>query len=337
MSTDFASALAERGWLLADGATGTNYFAMGLQSGDPPEDWNKIHPEKVRDLHRAFIEAGSDIVLSNTFGANRRRLMLHNQQEQARELNVLAAQHARAEADAAKRQVFVAGSMGPTGDIMQPVGELSREEAVEVFTEQAEGLAEGGADLLWIETLSSEEEASAAVEGAASTGLPVFATLSFDTNGRTMMGISPKDWPGMAARLPNPVAGLGANCGVGASELVATVMSIVEAAPDGAVVIAKGNCGVPEFIDGEIRYSGTPELMAEYARLAVDAGARIIGGCCGTTPVHVASMRAALDGHTRRPAPDVEAVIAALGDVSDLAKGVDAAAAAGPRRRRRRS
>ncbi len=336
MSVDFVSVLAERGWLLADGATGTNMFAMGLQSGDPPEDWNKIHPDRVRNLHRSFIEAGSDIVLTNTFGANRRRLMLHNQQDQARELNVLAAQHARAEADAAGRPVFVAGSMGPTGDIMEPVGELTREEAVTVFTEQAEGLAEGGADLLWIETLSAQEEASAAVEGAASTGLPVVATLSFDTSGRTMMGISPKDWPGIASGLPAPLAGIGANCGVGASELVATVMSIVEAAPEGTVVVAKGNCGVPEFVNGEIQYSGTPELMADYARLAVDAGARIIGGCCGTTPEHVASMRAALDGHSRRSAPDIEAVIAQLGDVSDLAKGVDAAAAAGGRRRRRR-
>ena len=324
--------LAERGWLLADGATGTNYFAMGLRSGEPPENWNIDRPEKVRELHRRFIAAGADIILSNSFGGNRRRLMLHGASSQAAEVNRLAADHARAEADSAPRPILVAGSMGPTGDLLQPLGDVTREEALEAFAEQARALAEGGADMLWIETLSSEEEASAAAEAAAATGLPVVVTLSFDTGGRTMMGIKPEDWPSVAERLPAPLAGFGANCGVGAAELVATILGIARTAPDSAVIVAKGNCGVPEMIDGEVRYSGTPALMADYVRMARDAGARIIGGCCGTTPEHLQAMRAALESHTPGPPPGIDEIAAKLGQVSRLARGIDAAAEAKKRR-----
>jgi 5-methyltetrahydrofolate--homocysteine methyltransferase len=325
--------LAEKGWLLADGATGTNYFAMGLRSGEPPENWNFNHPERVRELHRRFIEAGADIILTNTFGGNRRRLMMHGAADQALEINRLAAGHARAEADTASRPVLVAGSMGPTGDLLQPLGDVTREEALEAFAEQARALAGGGADVLWIETLSSKEEASAAVEAAAATGLPVIVTLSFDSGGRTMMGIKPEDWPSIAQRLPAPLAGFGANCGVGAAELVATILGIARTAPESAVIVAKGNCGVPEMIDGEVRYSGTPPLMADYARMARDAGARIIGGCCGTTPEHLQAMRAALDSYAGGPPPGIDEIAAKLGAVSKLARGIDAAAEAKKRRR----
>lgn len=337
MTSRFEELLATRGCLLADGATGTNYFAMGLESGEPPELWNVDHPEKVRDLHRRFIEAGSDIVLTNSFGGTRYRLKLHQADDRVHELNMLAAKNARAEADAAGRPVLVAGSMGPTGSILQPVGDLSYEDAVAAFAEQAEGLVAGGVDLLWIETISSEDEARAAVEAASRTGLPIVATLSFDTSGRTMMGIKPEDWPAMVARLPGQLAGFGANCGVGASELVASVLAMARAAAPDTVLVAKGNCGVPRFVGTEIVYSGTPELMADYVRLARDAGARIIGGCCGTSPEHVAAMRAAMDAHQPGPSPTIETVVERLGEVSDLAKGVDAAAEAGSRRRRRRA
>lgn len=333
MKSTLEDRLAEKDWLLADGATGTNYFAMGLCSGEPPENWNFSHPERVRDLHRRFIEAGADLVLTNSFGGNRRRLMLHGAADQALEINRLAASHARAEADAARRPVLVAGAMGPTGDLLQPLGDASREEVLDAFAEQARGLADGGADVLWIETLSSEEEGSAAVEAAAATGLPVIMTLSFDTGGRTMMGIKPEDWPNVVQRLPAPLAGFGANCGVGAAELIATILGIARSAPESAIIVAKGNCGVPELIDGEIRYSGTPALMADYARMARDAGARIIGGCCGTTPEHLKAMRAALDSHVSGPPPDIEEVAAKLGAVSKLARGIDAAAEAKKRRR----
>ena len=331
----FTEALATRPWLLADGATGTNYFQMGLVSGDAPEMWNFEHPERVRSLHRRFIEAGADIVLTNSFGGNRHRLKLHNAQGQVREINVAAAKNARAEADAAGRPVYVGGSIGPTGEIMEPVGALSHTEAVDSFAEQAMALKEGGVDVLWIETMSSEEELRAAVEGAARAGLPIVTTMSFDTNGRTMMGITPKAFGAITAALPTQPVAIGANCGVGASELVATVLGISEARPDAAVV-AKGNCGIPQYVDGHIHYTGTPELMADYARIALDAGARIIGGCCGTSPEHLASMRRSLESYSKGDRPSLELIEAKLGPVSELAKGHDAAAAGAARRERRR-
>ena len=240
----FTEALASRPWLLADGATGTNYFQMGLESGDAPEMWNLEHPERVRDLHRRFIAAGADIILTNTFGGNRHRLKLHNAQDRVAEINIAAVKNARAEADAAGRPVYVGGSIGPTGEILEPVGTLSHDDAVAAFAEQAMALKEGGADVLWIETMSSEEELKAAVEGAAKAGLPIVTTMSFDTNGRTMMGITPKAFGAITAALPVQPVAIGANCGVGASELIATVLGISEARPDAAVV-AKGNCGIP--------------------------------------------------------------------------------------------
>ena len=331
----FTEALASRPWLLADGATGTNYFQMGLESGDAPEMWNFEHPDRVRDLHRRFIEAGADIVLTNTFGGNRHRLKLHNAQGQVREINMAAAKNARAEADAAGRTVYVGGSIGPTGEIFQPVGAMSHEDGVAAFEEQAHALKEGGVDVLWIETMSGEEELRAAVEGAAKAGLPLVTTMSFDTNGRTMMGITPKAFGALAASLSTQPVAIGANCGVGASELIATGLGITEARPDAAVV-AKGNCGIPQYADGHIHYTGTPELMADYARIALDAGARIIGGCCGTSPDHLAAMRKSLETYTKGSRPSVELIEQRLGPVSVLAKGVDTAAEGAAKRERRR-
>jgi 5-methyltetrahydrofolate--homocysteine methyltransferase len=331
----FTEALATRPWLLADGATGTNYFQMGLISGDAPELWNFQHPERVRDLHRRFIEAGADIILTNTFGGNRHRLKLHGDQDRVHEINVAAVKNARAEADVAGRDVYVAGSIGPTGEIFMPVGMLPYEEGVAAFAEQAAALKDGGADVLWIETMSSEEELRAAVEGAATAGLPIVTTMSFDTNGRTMMGITPKAFGALTASLAHQPVAIGANCGVGASELIATVMGITEARPD-ANVVAKGNCGIPQYVNGAIHYTGTPELMADYARIARDAGAKIIGGCCGTSPEHLASMRRALEGHTQGARPTLELVETKLGPVSELAKGVDKAADGAAKRERRR-
>ncbi len=331
----FTEALNSRPWLLADGATGTNYFQMGLESGDAPELWNFHHTDRVRRLHREFIEAGADIILTNTFGGNRHRLKLHNDQDKVRDVNMAAAALARAEANAVSRAVYVAGSMGPTGEIFMPVGTMPHEEGVSAFEEQAMALKEGGVDVLWIETMSSEEELRAAVEGAAKAGLPIVTTMSFDTNGRTMMGITPKAFGALAASLATQPVAIGANCGTGASELVATVLGITEARPD-AVVVAKGNCGVPQYRDGHIHYSGTPELMADYARIALDSGAKIIGGCCGTSPNHLAAMRKSLEAYTKGTRPSIELVEARLGPVSVLAKGVDTAAEGAAKRERRR-
>ena len=304
--------LAEGRPLLADGATGTNLFAMGLTSGDSPEIWNAVHPDRTQALHRAFVDAGSDIILTNSFGANRRRLMLHGLEARTRELNRLAAQNARKVADSAGRPVVVAGSVGPTGDLIAPLGPLSEDEAVEVFIEQIEGLREGGADVAWIETMSAAEEIRAAALAAAKCGMPYTITASFDTAGRTMMGVAPAAFGALVEAFdPAPIA-YGANCGVGASDLLAAILAMSPARP-GAPLIAKANAGVPQWHGTHIHYSGAPELMATYAGLAVDCGARIIGGCCGNTPAHVAAMRRGLDAHEPSARPDVEAIVAALG------------------------
>ena len=330
---NFLDLLKSRDWLLADGATGTNLFAMGLEAGDAPELWNEDHPDRIRALHRNFIEAGSDIVLSNSFGGNAYRLKLHNAQNRVHELNVKAAQLARMEADAVDQPVIVAGSMGPTGEIFEPVGTLTHEQGVAAFAEQAKALEEGGADVLWIETISSEEEFRAALEGARTTGLPVVATMSFDTNGRTMMGLTPAAYAALASAQKAAPDAIGANCGTGAAELIATVLGMTEADAT-AVVVAKGNCGIPAWMDGHIHYDGTPELMADYARLALDAGAKIIGGCCGTTYEHVRAMRNSLESYSGGTRPTVEQVEAALGKVSALAHGTDTAAEGAARRGR---
>ena len=304
--------LAEGRPLLADGATGTNLFAMGLTSGDSPELWNAVHPDRTQALHRAIVDAGSDIILTNSFGANRRRLMLHGLEARTRELNRLAAQNARNVADSAGRPVVVAGSVGPTGDLIAPLGPLSEDEAVEVFIEQIEGLREGGADVAWIETMSAAEEIRAAALAAAKCGMPYTITASFDTAGRTMMGVAPAAFGALVEAFdPAPIA-YGANCGVGASDLLAAILAMSPARPD-APLIAKANAGVPQWHGTHIHYSGAPELMATYAGLAVDCGARIIGGCCGNTPAHVAAMRRGLDAHEPSARPDVEAIVAALG------------------------
>jgi 5-methyltetrahydrofolate--homocysteine methyltransferase len=304
--------LAEGRPLLADGATGTNLFAMGLSSGDAPELWNETHPDRIRSFHQAFVDAGSDIILTNSFGGNRRRLALHGQEARARELNARAAQNARAVADKAGRRVVVAGSVGPTGDILAPLGPLSEDEAADIFLEQIEGLKEGGADVVWIETMSAAEEICAAARAAAKAGMAYTVTASFDTAGRTMMGVAPAALGALVAGLaPKPLA-YGANCGVGAADLLVAILAM-SAADSGAALIAKANAGVPHWHGAEIHYSGTPELMERYAGLAVDCGARIVGGCCGNAPDHVAAMRRALDAHRTGARPTVEAIVAALG------------------------
>ena len=296
---------------MADGATATNLFCAGLEAGGSPELLNIDNPDGVIANHETMVNAGADIILTNSFGGTANRLKLHGATDRVGELNEAAARLARTAADRAERGVLVAGSMGPTGDLMQPVGDLTHADAVRAFREQALGLASGGADMIWIETMSSIEETEAAIEGAALTDLPVICTMTFDTNGRTMMGVTPEQAAHHFAAAP--LAGFGANCGNGFGELVAAVGAMNTSTACRHPLVAKANCGLPQYVDGEISYSGTPELMGVYARLARDAGASIIGGCCGSAPQHIAAIRASLDGYSPGPAPSLEDIEAALG------------------------
>lgn len=312
--TDILSRLlGQRPWLLADGATGTNLYNMGLAPGDAPDLWCETHPDRVRDLHRQMIAAGADLILTNSFGANASRLRLSGAEGRVAALNLAAAQLAREAVVQSGRAVIVAGSIGPTGGIMAPVGRLTEAEATRLFTEQAEALKAGGVDILWVETVSSIEEMRAAAKAAQITGLPWCGMMSFEPGGRSIMGVSPPQLATLVDRLPYPPVAYGANCGTGPTELL-LAMSGFAAAGSERPLIAKPNAGVPRYHDGGLIYDGTPEVMAEFAVLARDMGIRIIGGCCGTTPQHLAAMREALEQRVPGARPSSETISARISD-----------------------
>jgi len=302
--------------LLADGATGTNYFAAGLAAGEPPEFWNVDRPKEVLGLHQRFIAAGADIILTNTFGCNRQRLKLHRAEDRSYELAKRAAELARQAADTAARPVVVAGSVGPTGELFEPMGELNHDAALASFSEQLRGLRDGGADLAWIETMSSAEEVNAAAAAAIANALPYVVTCSFDTAGHTMMGMRPDALADSVRNQPVGPVAIGPNCGVGAADVLVSLLAMHDLMH---TLVCKGNCGIPRFEGTACVYSGTPELMARYARLAVDAGARIVGGCCGTTPAHISAMRAALDSHKVGDRPTIDSIVHELGPLINAA------------------
>lgn len=335
MTNPIDALLAEKGVLLADGATGTNLFAMGLQAGEAPELLNETAPDTITRLHQGFVDAGADIILTNSFGGTRHRLKLHKAEGRVFELNKRAAEIARSVADKAGRKVIVAGSVGPTGELLVPLGAMTYEEAVDAFAEQIEGLKAGGAEVAWIETMSAPDEIRAAAQAAIRVGLPYTYTGSFDTAGRTMMGLLPKDIHSVVDGLEREPLGVGANCGVGASDILVSLLDMTEAKPE-ATVIVKGNCGIPEFRGSEIFYSGTPELMSDYVRLAVDAGAKIVGGCCGTSFEHLAAMRKALDAHRKESRPTLETIIERIGPLRNKAAKENSPETAEGRRSRRR-
>ena len=294
--------LDERSVLLIDGAMGTELFARGLESGGAPELWNVEHPDRVTAVHADYVAAGSDIILTNSFGGTGFRLKLHQLDDRVVELNEAAARVARAAADAAGRRVIVAGSMGPTGELLEPMGSLTMDTCAAAFAEQAKGLDAGGADVLWIETMSHLDEIAAAVEGARSASdLPITATLSFDTAGRTMMGVTGAEAVTRLAELG--VAAVGANCGNNLGDTEAALAEMRAADPS-MVLISKANAGMPEWRGTELHYSGSPEVMAAHADRQQKAGIQIIGACCGSTPEHLSMMRAVLDGTL--PVPEVE-------------------------------
>jgi len=289
MSETLRQRLSGEGVLVADGATGTMLQAAGLPEGVALESWNLTHPEKILDLHRAYLEAGSQIILTNSFGGSRFRLGKKGLQDKVREVNRAAAALAK---EAAGQEAFVAGSMGPTGELMKPLGTLSYGVAVEAFTEQAEALAEGGVDAILVETMSDLNEAKAAIEGAKrATDLPVLCTLSFDTQRHTMMGVSPR----RAAKelWPLGLVAIGGNCGRTLDDMEEVLRQMRAAVPM-APLMAKPNAGLPRLVDGQAVYDVTPQVMAEYALRYAELGAKIIGGCCGNTPAHIKAMAAAL-------------------------------------------
>ena len=279
--------------VLADGAMGTMLFAAGLQFGDPPEVWNLTHPDVVRRIHRGYLDAGSRIVMTNTFGGNRLRLGLHRLESRVAEVNRTAAILLRGEVDAHDGEALVAGDIGPSGAIMAPTGTLDYGDAVDLFAEQAAALVAGGADLVWIETMSDLTEMKAAIEAVrrVSAGIPLIATMTFDTRGHTMMGVSPEQ--AVAALTAWGADAIGGNCGNGPDELVG-VMTRMRAADPEALLVAKSNAGMPELVDMRAVYRSDRAEMAGKAVAMRAAGATIIGGCCGTTPGHLSEMAVSL-------------------------------------------
>jgi len=281
--TKFRDRLSE-GVLIGDGAMGTMLEAAGLAAGSCRELWNIEHPEKVLAVHRAYAEAGADIIETNTFfGGNPIQLAKWGLQGRAQEFNQAAVRLAR---EAAGERIIVSVSMGPTGEVLAPLGNLDPARAAEAFREQAAAAASAGADAATIETFYALEEIKLAVEAALAAGLPVMATMTFEPSGRTMMGVAPD----AAARALTDYGAtvVGANCGTGPEPMLAVVEAML--AVTDRPVMAQPNAGVPRLVDGRSVFLETPEAMAEHASRFAGMGVKIIGGCCGTTPEHIRAI-----------------------------------------------
>ena len=285
----FVDLLAERTVLLADGATGTNYQNMGIEPGVAPEEWVFDAPERVLELHRRFAEAGSEIVLTCSFGGTSLRLADERLAGRAVEVNRRAAELAR---EAVGDDRLVAGSLGPTGHLTEPLGPLTRDLAVATFAEQARALADGGVDLLVLETFFSLDEGLWALEGITSVSdLPLVVSYSFDQGTKTMMGLSPTQV--VEAFAPLGIAAIGANCGKSLDDTDLIVAELVEAA-NGLPLWVKPNAGVPRMVRDSVVYDAGPDDLAAHIKGYVDRGARVVGGCCGSTPEHIAAIARAL-------------------------------------------
>jgi methionine synthase I (cobalamin-dependent) len=283
----FLHALQQPGILIADGATGTMLQKAGLEPGSAPERWVLEKPEAISSLHKSYVEAGADLILTNTFGGCRIRLEMDGLGDYVYEINLAAAKIARE----ASGQALVLGDVGPTGSLLKPFGNLSFVEAVQSFKEQITGLYEGGVDALLIETMSDLNEARAAIEAARLVcNLPLLITFSFDTHGRTMMGLRPSI--AASEMLTDGVQVIGANCGLTLTETLKAVREMRSAAPE-AVLVAKPNAGLPRHGSGmgeEMIYDVSPQEMSDYAQMFCEAGVKIFGGCCGSTPEHIRAV-----------------------------------------------
>jgi 5-methyltetrahydrofolate--homocysteine methyltransferase len=286
----FLELLSRRRIVIADGATGTMLQKLGLSGGRCAEEWNLKRPDLVAQIPRAYVNAGSELVYTNTFGGNRIRLARAGLSEYIRDVNIAGAHIAK---EAVGEEALIVGSMGPTGEFIEPLGTLSASEVRSVYAEQASALIEGGVDALVLETFASLEELVAAVEGVKSVAnVPLFATMSFDMGVRTMMGVSPRDAVKVLSDLP--VDAFGFNCGADIDSALQVAEEVASYAPDDAVLIAKPNAGKPHMVSGEIVWDVTPQRMAEVALHFAQLHFRIIGGCCGTTPEHIKAIAEAL-------------------------------------------
>ncbi len=294
--SSFRDALNSGRVLVADGATGTNLQARGLQRGKAPEEWLFEEPEQIVKLHRDFVEAGSNIVLTDTFGATSLRLTHAGLEARAAEVNKQAVNLARQAAEG--QDVWVAGSMGPTGQLLEPLGPLPYADAVAAYAEQARALAEAGVDLLVIETQFDMSEAKAAIEGARSvTDLPIVCSFSYDMGSHTMMGLKPVQVAKELNELPVDIIGI--NCGRSLDQNLAGLKDM-RAVTDKPIWF-KPNAGLPRMTDDDVAvYDVTPEMMGQQAEEWIDAGAQIIGGCCGTSPEHLHQI--ALAASRKQPA-----------------------------------
>lgn len=281
------------GPILGDGAMGTVLQDRGNTEGGAPELWNVEHADVVEAVLEEYAAAGSRLLTTNTFGGTSARLKMHDLDDRVVELNQAAAELARRVADR-HDSVYVLGDIGPSGELMEPMGDLTPEAAQEMFAEQIRGLVAGGVDAILIETMSdlSEVEAAVAAARAEAPGLPVLATLSFDTNLRTMMGVSPALAVSTLSDLGVDV--VGANCGRGLDEMRTIAAQLVEARGDGTRLMIQSNAGLPKLQGDVFVFDGTPEEMAKYAVEMRDLGFDIIGACCGSSPAHIAAMRDAL-------------------------------------------
>ena len=280
--------LAEGRIMTSDGAWGTLLQGKGLKPGECPELWNVEHRDEVLNIARSYVEAGSDMIETNSFGGNRFKLQHYGLENRTRELNKAAAEISR---EACGNERIVLGSIGPTGKILM-TGEVSEKELLVAFGEQAKALEEGGADAIVIETMSDLDEARLAIRAAReNAGLDVICTMTFektvDGEFRTMMGVSPSE---MVTALREAGADvLGSNCGNGTEGMISVLREIREADPDIPLLI-QGNAGAPEYRDGQTVFNETPDVTAGFVPELVRYGANIIGGCCGTTPDHIAGI-----------------------------------------------
>lgn len=318
--------------VLGDGAMGTLLFASGLTDGSSPELWNVTNPDKVQAIFRSYAEAGSRIITTNTFGGSSARLKFHGHEARVHELNKAAALIAREIAD--QYGALVAGDIGPSGELIEPVGPLTMAEAQAIFAEQVRGLADGGVDFYLIETMSHLNEVEAAVRAIqeVAPGATIAATLSFDTNLHTMMGVSPRQAVETLAEWGVHV--IGANCGIGPRETEIVMTQMAQHRPEGVYLMAQSNAGLPHYHEGRIQFDATPDTMAEYALHLRDLGINVVGACCGSTPTHIAAMSQALIAAKDLP---ISGPPSENGSTSEIESAESRAARAAERRASRRA